>query len=163
MNLMETFSDPTTFEGLSTSEKLLGGTVTLAIGMGITFCILILLWFIIVMMSKIVRSFENREAVATAEAGMGANISAGGNSAQMAALNKSAAASQSEGSLGIEEKIPEDEELLAVITAAILAAEGDNPATSKLVVRKIKRTNDAQVPWARAGIEDCANSRREIN
>lgn len=136
MNLMETFSNPSTFDSLSTSDKLLGSSITLAIGMGITFLILILLWFIIVMMSKILGAFDNKKAVATV--GVDAASSTG------------------------SEDLAEGE-LFAVITAAILAAEGDNPAASKLVVRKIKRTNDAQAPWARAGIEDCANSRKDIN
>lgn len=38
MSLMEQFANPTYFEGLSMGERLTGATVTMCMGLGITFC-----------------------------------------------------------------------------------------------------------------------------
>ena len=39
MSLMEQFADPTYFEGLSMGERLTGATVTMCMGLGITFAV----------------------------------------------------------------------------------------------------------------------------
>ena len=53
MSLMEQFADPTYFEGLSMGERLAGATVTMCMGLGITFIVLIILWACIAVMAKI--------------------------------------------------------------------------------------------------------------
>ena len=53
MSLMEQFADPTYFEGLSMGERLTGATVTMCMGLGITFIVLIILWACIAIMAKI--------------------------------------------------------------------------------------------------------------
>ena len=44
MSLMEQFANPTYFEGLSMGERLTGATVTMCMGLGITFAVLVILW-----------------------------------------------------------------------------------------------------------------------
>ena len=44
MGLMEKFSDPELITSLGFGEKMAGSAVTMLMGMGITFCVLILLW-----------------------------------------------------------------------------------------------------------------------
>jgi threonine/homoserine/homoserine lactone efflux protein len=44
LGLMERFANPELFEGLTFAEKMAGGAVTLLMGMGITFIVLMILW-----------------------------------------------------------------------------------------------------------------------
>ena len=53
MSLMEQFANPTYFEGLSMGERLTGATVTMCMGLGITFAVLVILWVCIAVMAKI--------------------------------------------------------------------------------------------------------------
>ena len=52
MSLMELFSNPDTMHSLSFGEKMAGSAVTMLMGMGITFCVLILLWAFVAVMGK---------------------------------------------------------------------------------------------------------------
>ena len=52
MGLMEKFSDPELITSLGFGEKMAGSAVTMLMGMGITFCILLLLWGFISVMGK---------------------------------------------------------------------------------------------------------------
>ncbi|MCL2437054.1 MAG: hypothetical protein FWD00_03335 [Clostridiales bacterium] len=56
-------------------------------------------------------------------------------------------------------QIQKDEELIAVISAAIAAFEGGK-ATSNLVIRKIIREQGQTTVWNNAGRADCMRSRR---
>ena len=53
MSLMERFADPSLIDSLSGGDKLVGALITTLMGMGTTFVILVLIWGIIVVMSKI--------------------------------------------------------------------------------------------------------------
>ncbi len=138
MSLMEQFADPTYFEGLTLSEKLTGATVTMCMGLGITFIVLFVLWGCIAVMAKFThrpaKNNESIEAAAPAEA------------------KTPAAPAQAE---SIETA---DGELVAVIAAAVAAME--NTVVSNLVVRKITRVSGPTNAWASAGLSECIDSRR---
>lgn len=61
MNLMDKFADPGLVHNLALSEKLAGAGITTIMGMGVTFVVLILLWFSIVLMTKIITRPKQEE------------------------------------------------------------------------------------------------------
>lgn len=137
MSLMEQFADPTYFEGLTLSEKLTGATVTMCMGLGITFIVLFVLWGCIAVMAKFThRPAKNNESIKAAPA----------------EAKIPAAPAQAE---SIETA---DGELVAVIAAAVAAME--NTVVSNLVVRKITRVSGPTNAWASAGLSECIDSRR---
>lgn len=141
MSLMEQFADPTYFEGLSMGERLAGATVTMCMGLGITFIVLIILWACIAVMAKI----TNRSAKTSDRAA--------------APAAPAAAAAQAEAKAPAAESAETaDGELVAVIAAAVAAME--NTVVSNLVVRKITRVSGPTNAWASAGLSECINSRR---
>ncbi len=137
MSLMEQFADPTYFEGLTLSEKLTGATVTMCMGLGITFIVLFVLWGCIAVMAKIThRPAKNNESIEAAPA-----------------ETKTPAAPAAAESIETA-----DGELVAVIAAAVAAME--NTVVSNLVVRKITRVSGPTNAWASAGLSECIDSRR---
>lgn len=143
MSLMEQFADPTYFEGLSMGEKLTGATVTMCMGLGITFIVLIILWACIAIMAK----FTNRSAKASDSA-----------AAPAAAPAPAAAAPAETPAPAAETADMADGELVAVIAAAVAAME--NTVVSNLVVKKITRVSGPTNAWASAGLSECIDSRR---
>lgn len=140
MSLMEQFADPSYFEGLSMGERLTGATVTMCMGLGITFIVLIILWACIAIMAKL----TNRTAKETAPAATPAPAAA-------AAPAEAAAPAAENAEIA-------DGELVAVIAAAVAAME--NTVVSNLVVRKITRVSGPTNAWASAGLSECIDSRR---
>lgn len=140
MSLMEQFANPSYFEGLSMGEKLTGATVTMCMGLGITFIVLIILWACIAIMAK----FTNRTAKKTAPAATPAPA------AVVAPAEVAAPVAEND-------EIA-DGELVAVIAAAVAAME--NTVVSNLVVRKITRVSGPTNAWASAGLSECIDSRR---
>ncbi len=130
MSLMEMFADPALFESLSMGEKMLGSFITMCMGMGITFLILLLLWLIIAIMNKVMNT-GGKEQVAAPPADRAA--------APVASAK-------------------DDGALIAVIAAAVAAASGTS--VNNLVVRKISRVTGDLPSWAVAGTADCIESRR---
>lgn len=129
LSLMEKFADPALFDTLTTGEKAIGALITTCMGMGITFIVLILLWAVIVAMSKVLAK------------------------TQKTAISEKAADS------AVAQKDINDTELVAAITAAIVAYEtstGHN--SSNFVVRKITRI--AGNAWGNAGMNECLESRK---
>nr|WP_315019949.1 OadG family protein [uncultured Aminipila sp.] len=133
LSLMEKFADPALFDSLTTSEKAIGALITTCMGMGITFIVLILLWAVIVVMSKFVAKTQKAAVKITSA-----------NAAD---------------SIAVQNQMINDTELVAVITAAIAAYEGDSGlSANNLVVRRITRiTGNA---WANAGMAECLESRK---
>ena len=133
LTLMEKFADPSYFYDLSLGEKMIGSGVTTIMGMGITFIVLILLSAIIIFMEKIFLKMDNRHKpqpeTATAKAAEKPVADIGQN------------------------------ELIAVVTAAINALEGSS-VFSNLVVRKIDRTAGPSVAWNVAGQQEQIDSRK---
>lgn len=151
MSIMDKFADPSLIDTLTMGEKAAGAGITTLMGMGITFLILILIWAVIALMSRIIAKADtgrkaDRKPAAAAAAGNG------GNRAEEA----SAA-----GFIDIDGEDITEEELTAVIMAAIEAYRADTGVPgSRLVVRKIIRTNSSCTPWGAAGIADCMENRK---
>ncbi|MBN7774390.1 OadG family protein [Clostridium aminobutyricum] len=139
MSLMEKFADPALIDTLTSGEKATGALITTFMGMGITFVVLTLLWGTIGWMNKVV--------AATATETTGAPTD--GVNATAAFLTGQAA-----------DSVQADEQLVAVITAAIAAYEGADRGTGKLVVRKITRVKSQASAWANAGTVDCIKTRK---
>ena len=142
MSLMEQFANPTYFEGLSMGERLTGATVTMCMGLGITFAVLVILWVCTAVMAKI----THRSAKASDSA-----------AAPVAAPAPAAAPAETPAPAA-ETADMADGELVAVIAAAVAAME--NTVVSNLVVKKITRVSGPTNAWASAGLSECIDSRR---
>ena len=142
MSLMEQFADPTYFEGLSMGERLTGATVTMCMGLGITFAVLVILWVCIAVMAKITHRSTKASDSAAAPAAAPAPAAAQAETPAPAAETADMA----------------DGELVAVIAAAVAAME--NTVVSNLVVKKITRVSGPTNAWASAGLSECIDSRR---
>lgn len=125
--LMDIFKDPELIHNLSFGEKMLGSTVTMIMGLGITFAILILIWIFIAIMGKIMGATQKQKTEAV-------DTKATPASAETAVVEDAA-----------------DDSLIAVITAAIAASEGGR--ADNLVVRKITRLAGDSSPWTNAANE----------
>lgn len=141
LGIMERFADPALFQSLTLGEKVSGGLVTTLMGMGTTFVILAMLWFVIAMTSKIIKRSEKRAAdTATAS------------TAEVSQLATTAAGDQSVVKAG-------DDELVAVLMAAIAASSGAE-YVNKLRISKISRIAGSRPAWNMAGSADTIDSRK---
>ena len=144
-SLMDLFSDPNTIHSLSFGEKMLGSTITMIMGLGITFMILIRLWIFIALMGQVLGS-------------------TGGKKKETPAASAAAAAAAAPAPAEAEEAASDDS-LVAVIAAAVAAFEGDS--VNNLVVRRITRLSGGQTPWENAALNARMGTRdvmkREIN
>lgn len=138
MSLMEQFANPTYFEGLSMGERLTGATVTMCMGLGITFAVLVILWVCIAVMAKITHRSTKASDSAAAPAVAPAPAETPAPAAETADMA--------------------DGELVAVIAAAVAAME--NTVVSNLIVKKITRVSGPTNAWASAGLSECIDSRR---
>lgn len=137
MSLMELFSNPDTMHSLSFSEKMAGSAVTMLMGMGITFCVLILLWAFVAIMGKFMSVTTKGDKASKKET--------------EAAATPSVAAPA---------KASNTDETLAAVIAAAIAAYQNEGGSGHLVVKKIKRISGEMTSWSNAAIEDCIESRR---
>ena len=153
MSLMEQFAQPEMFENLSFGEKMAGTGITALMGMGITFAILIILWVMIAVMTRIIRSFEG-VGKKKAEAPKAAPAAPA-----TAAAPAAAAAAPAAGGASPLAESASDDQLIAVIAAAIAAAEGGAAAPS-FVVKKIQRIAGPATAWNMAGLNESFDSRR---
>ena len=141
MSLMEIFADPSKIDSLSFGEKMVGSGVTMMMGMGITFTILILLWGCIAVMGKVMHIGSKKPA---------------GSIKESEPAKKQP--DQPQVATASSEDMPQNE-LIAVIAAAISAAEGKT-LDDGLVIRKIQRMAGPSTPWHKAGQMECIESRR---
>ncbi|MBE6037030.1 MAG: hypothetical protein E7223_05410 [Clostridiales bacterium] len=146
LGLMERFADPALFEGLSFAEKMAGGGVTLLMGLGITFIVLLILWGCITIMGKVLKTGAPKKEKAAPAPAAAAAVAA----APAPAPAEAAPAPAAEGI---------DPAIIAVIMAAIAAAEGPEAAQG-LVVRRITRVQSGRPAWRTAGVNECLDSRR---
>lgn len=130
---MKLFGNPEAVKTLSMGDKMMGVGVTVILGMGITVVALVFIQFLIGFMTSILA--EKPKTVAE-------NTSA--------PTNTQAASVQ-------EEVATNDEELVAVIAAAVAAHLGTS--ASNLVITNIRKVADATPTWGRAGIVDQMNTR----
>lgn len=143
LTLMEKFADPALFDALSLGEKSVGALITTLMGMGITFVVLILLWGLIAMMANFTRE---KPKTPTGGTGEGSNKTA---PAAVAAAPAPAAT--------VTGCSPE---VIAVITAAIAAFEGQAANAGNLIIRKISRVSGQTNAWGTAGSSDAIGSRK---
>ena len=137
MGLMDKFADPALFESLSFGEKMTGSFITMLMGLGVTFLILCLLWAFVAIMGKIM-----------GVASKGDKASAKTEAAAAPSAPRTAPAVQS------------DDEIIAAVIAAAVAAYQGSGGTSNLVVRKISRISGETTLWTNAAREDCIASRK---
>ncbi len=135
--MIEKFADPVLIQQMTLSEKISAALFVTLLGMMITFAALIVLWWLTVFYSKIVRSFENKGS--------------GKSNAQPAQAQAPAQPAQS----AVQSE--NDDELVAVIAAAIAMATGRQP--HNLVVRQIRQVVDSTPAWGQAGRVQQMNSR----
>lgn len=115
-------------------------------GMGTTFIVLTLLWFIIVMVSKAINSTQNK-AKPSAEV-------------KPAVFQITVKNSVNQTTANVE--VTNDSELVAVITAAIAAMEGNAINPGNLIIRKINRISETVM----LGVEHASevlDSRKNFN
>ncbi|MCI5853245.1 MAG: OadG family protein [Firmicutes bacterium] len=137
MGLMDKFADPSLFDSLSFGDKMAGSAITMLMGMGITFVVLMLLWGVFALMGKAMSpSAKKGDKASKAETKANATPSV---AAPAAAKT--------------------DDVLTAVIAAAIAAYQSEG-GTGNLVVRKIQRLSGETTLWTNAAREDCIESRR---
>ncbi len=136
--MFEKFADPVLIQQMTLSEKISVALFVTLLGMMITFAALIVLWWLTAFYSKLVRNFENKDAGNTSTAGASSPAPA-----QVAQNN-----TQSE---------ENDDELVAVLAAAIAMATGRQP--HNLVVRQIRQVIDSTPAWGQAGRISQMNSR----
>lgn len=137
MSILERFANPAEFATMTMSDKLVGTLYVAVLGIGITFIVLLFLQYAIALMSYLVVGSTRKEQVAVMES----NVK----------LDKPV------------EVIPElaeqeDEELIAVIAAAVAACLG-RPVDS-FVVRNVRQISDIAPNWARAGLAEQMNIRK---
>ena len=140
MSLMEKFANPELFESLSFGDKMLGSTITLIMGMGITVVVLVLLWGFVAIMGKAMKIASGKGDKVPAKA--------------------EAAATPSAAEAPVAPAAGTDDAVIAAVIAAAVAAYQSSGGTGNLVVRKISRISGETTPWSLAAKEDCIESRK---
>ncbi|WZL72789.1 OadG family protein [Clostridiaceae bacterium 35-E11] len=135
LTLLEKFANPDIMPGLPMSDKLLASLYVTILGMGVTFTALVILWGLVALMTKLVNKPSPKEATPT-----------------VVSTPIPAQAVES-----VAETAQEDEELVAVITAAIAATL--QTSTHNILVRNIVRLPDPTPSWGRMGRLEQMNSR----
>ncbi len=135
LGLMQRFADPELIQQMSTSEKLLGSLIVAILGMAITFAVLIILWGLIGVMTRMLHrpQKQSEEKIMTPQV-------------------------EPQKTQQTINKDNEDEELVAVITAAV-AASLKKPVET-IVVRNIKRSTERMPAWANVAKYEQLDSRR---
>lgn len=137
MSLLERLANPNELSAMPLNEKLVASLSVAILGMGITFIVLIFLQYCIKLMSRLVGGTAEHKQVTVTES-----------------------------SVSLEKPRPVDappveedeEELIAVLTAAVAACMG-RPA-DRFVLRNVRQLPDAAPGWARAGLSDQMTLRR---
>ncbi len=156
---------------------MLRSVVTMLIGMGMTFCILLLIWVIVSVISRRMNikkknnnaadddfdsipymPFDGQAPAAQAARRKGTDGGTSANAGKAGSgVEPSAAAAASGNDDGGHGGI--SPEIIAVITAAIEAFR-EEEGSGRLVVRKIRRLPADTQPWSIAARADCIESRK---
>ncbi len=144
MGLMEKFSDPELITSLGFGEKMAGSAVTMLMGMGITFCVLLLLWGFISVMGKAMNTGKKNSKAQP----------------QAAAVTPAVAPAPAPAP-----KAESDDTLIAVLTAAVAAYEEDMSSRNScvpgnLTVRKIARDSGDMAPWMNVARKESMSGRK---
>lgn len=134
MDLIKSLADPSQ---LTLAEKISGGLLVAAVGMSITFLALLFLWLVIGLMSKTI---------------------SGMNTSQQKPAKATASTKDVQPVAHVAQpKEEEDENLVAVITAAIAASL--QTSIHQVVVTKIARVEEDSPAWAKSGRIEQINTR----
>lgn len=144
MGLMEKFSDPELITSLGFGEKMAGSAVTMLMGMGITFCVLLLLWGFISVMGKAMNTGKTNSKAQP----------------QAATVTPAVAPAPAPAP-----KAESDDTLIAVLTAAVAAYEEDMSSRNScvpgnLTVRKIARDSGDMAPWMNVARKESMSGRK---
>lgn len=135
MTILQRFADPELLTQMTAGEKFSAAMITTGLGMGITFMALILLWGVIIVMTKILGPDKKKAPVSVVE--------------------KPAPVQTVTTEETVEEGI--SGELVAVISAAIAASM--NTSIHNIVVRNVVRSNNQAPAWNSAGQQEQMNAR----
>lgn len=133
MHVLEAFKHEETFNQMIMSDKLLATGYVIILGVGITFVALVLIWWITVLMSKTIQTIEARNAIV-----------------EVKPLTPQPVAA-------VQVDDADDEELIAVISAAIAASL--NTTMDNFKVTNIRRTSDSTPTWGKIGRSEVMNAR----
>lgn len=137
MNILEQFQHEETFLQMTMGEKLVGTFYTILLGMAVTFVALIIIMYLTKLMSFVIGRIEKRvDAPVSKPAPV---------QTQVAPAEISS----------VEDE--DDEELIAVITAAVAASL--NTSMHNIVVTNITRVSDNTPTWGKLGRSDVMSSR----
>jgi sodium pump decarboxylase gamma subunit len=134
VDLLATFSNPETFDSLTTTQRLMAGLVTTLLGMGITFVALVTLMVITSFMDK-----------------LGGN-KIGGEKQTAAVAPRPAKAATAGGQKTLSRPASDDEEIAVAITTALAIML--ETSHSNFMVKTIRRVEDSSTSWSRAGLAD---------
>lgn len=136
-SVLEQFKHKETFEAMSFSDKMLGTLYTIMLGMFVTFVALVLIMYLTKLMSYIILSLEKKKQPV-----------------KPAVVQQPVAQPSAPAQVVSSE---EDEELVAVITAAIAASL--NTSMHNIVVTNITRVADSTPAWGKVGRNEVMASR----
>jgi len=136
MSLLDQLASPELILGMSNADKISAGLLVTALGMGITFVVLTFLWIAIVVMSRLINGNPHKVE-------------------KPVVIQKKAAPVIPTSVVADSNEV--DEELIAVITAAIAACL--NTSQNNIIVKNITEFPTRQVAWSRAGVMEQIQSR----
>ncbi len=127
--LLKSFADPNIIKTMEQGDLFTGVMVTVVMGMGITFAVLIILQFVMGIMAAIlVKKPESPKAAVQSASAASAAPAKGDN-----------------------------QELIAVISAAVAAALGTS--VGNIVVKNVRKSVDSSPAWHKAAVADQMNTR----
>ena len=138
MTLLQKLADPNLLEQMTTSEKLSASFEATVLGMGITFSALVIIWGLTVLLKNVVLRIEGEK------------------DSDVKVVNTPKKKTQAVSEV-VEEDATDDEELIAVISAAI--ASSMETSVRNIVVKNIVRVNDDTPTWGKVARIDQVNSR----
>ncbi len=136
MEWINRLADSNAVQMMTAGEKITSGLMVAAVGMTITFLALIVLWVALIVMSKVL-----------------------GQTNKKTEASKPAVKAEPSVATPVASAAPEqdDEELVAVLTAAVAASL--KTSVHNIVVKNIVRVPDARPTWSRAGLTEQINTR----
>ena len=117
---------------LTSDEKVLMVLFVSGLGMSVTFAVLLFLWFAISVLTSIFKGLDKKD-------------------------KKSEPVKKIETAVAVEVSEDEDEELIAVIAAAVAASL--NTSIHNIVVKNVVRVSDHSPSWAKTGRIEQMNTR----
>jgi len=136
VSLLERLANPDLIQSMSMGDKVLASAYVAILGMVITFVALMILWGCIIVLSKYFGIKKPNKEVSEVK--------------PKPAESKTVEPVK-------DEKDGDDEELIAVITAAV--ASSLNTTTHNIVVKNILRVEDQTPAWGKAGRSEQINTR----